>query len=102
KTKIRVEESIGSFPTDPWVDTFLLCWMTKDELKRWAPHPDWGFVEALLVEYKDVITTLRKGDTPWDPGMLMVGRPIRELEKEWLQWSESIQRHSNIQAGKTE
>lgn len=89
----RVEESVESFPsTGPWVGTFPLCWLTENEVNSWAPHPDWGFVDALLHEYQDVIRRLRGSDPPWDPGILIVGRPIRELEKERLEWSEALKR----------
>jgi hypothetical protein len=97
KTKRKLKGST-LFPSDPWPNTFSACWITKDEVAKWAPHPNWEFLQALLTEYKHVIKNLpdrwkpkrRTADPPWDAGILIFGQPAEELEKQWAHWSESL------------
>jgi hypothetical protein len=82
KTKVR--DYMENFPSEPWVITFPYCWITEKDLDYWPPHPDWGLVDALLVEYTDVTGKLRGAhEPPWDSGMLIYGMPLHEIQENW-------------------
>ncbi len=76
------------FP-DAWTGVFVNCWISAtDPLPTLETHPKtrrthyyWPFLKPLVEEYGDVVGKLREGGPAWDLGILFVGTPLQELEK---------------------
>jgi hypothetical protein len=62
----ETEEYMETFPDDPRGRMFPYSSLTKD-LDIWTPHPDWGLVGVLLMEYAEVISKIREANVlPWE------------------------------------
>jgi hypothetical protein len=71
---------------DPWAGPFATCWFTwqiiqKERLKI-GSVVDRDLFYAFLNEYGREMRELREGkDPPWDYGILLAGKPVRELKE---------------------
>jgi hypothetical protein len=66
----------------PWMAPFIACWVTWQTKGDIREHLDKELMLALLIAYGKIMRELHdQNDPPWDYGVLLTGKPLRELKK---------------------